>query len=114
MHESTEARWLRRLLSAIVVLLAVIAVELSVMMPPIQGRSEAQVLPDAVRQRAETPILPDSARQRADLIAEQAKANATLERILDQLRTGTVKVKVASTDKDLERAPTLKNKAEAR
>ena len=101
MNESIDSRRLRRLLSAVVVLLAVIAIELSVMMPPVQARSEAQ-------------ILPDSARQRADLLSEQAKTNATLERILDQLRTGTVKVKVASTDKDLERAPASRNKVEVR
>ncbi len=96
-NESLDARWLRRLLSAIVVLLAIIAVELSVMMPPLQAQSCAQ-------------ILPDSARQRADQIAEQIKTNATLERILDQLRTGTVKVKVTSTDKELERPPASKSK----
>jgi hypothetical protein len=101
MSESLDARWLRRLLSAIVILLAIIAVELSVMLPPLQARSYAQ-------------ILPDSARQRADQLAEQVKTNATLERILDQLRTGTVKVKVASTDKDSERAPTSKSKIEVR
>lgn len=113
MSESIDAQWLRRLLSAIVVLLAVIAVELSVMMPPVQARSEAQV-PAPVRQRAEVPMLPDSARQRADLLAEQAKTNTTLERILDQLRTGTVKVTVASTDKELGRGPTSKSKSEVR
>lgn len=101
MSESIDARWLRRLLSAIVVLLAIIAVELSAMLPPCQARTHAQ-------------ILPDSARQRADQLAEQIKTNTNLERILDQLRTGTVKVKVTSTDKDLERAPASKAKIEAR
>jgi hypothetical protein len=84
--EVTNARWLRWSLSAIAALLAVIAVELSALTGPLQPRAMAQI--------------PDSGMQRKQLLDAQGQTNALLEQILDQLRTGPIKVKVVSTDKD--------------
>jgi uncharacterized protein YpmS len=86
MNESTDARWLRLWLSAITVLLAVIAIELSVFMSPIESRALAQI--------------PDSGLQRKQMVDAQDRTNSILEGILQHLRTQAVKVKVVSTDKD--------------
>ena len=94
MNETINTRWLRALLSAIVCLLAVIAIELSVLVAPLQPRACAQI--------------PDSGRQRYELLDAQKKTTASLERILQHLRTQTVKVKVVGTDKDNKRPTTVK------
>ncbi len=94
MNETTNTRWLRALLSAIVCLLAVIAIELSVLMAPVQPRALAQI--------------PDSGKQRYQLLDAQKRTTANLERILQHLRTQTIKVKVVSTDKDNKRPTTRK------
>ena len=94
MNETTNTRWLRALLSAIVCLLAVIALELSVLMGPVQPRALAQI--------------PDSGKQRYELLDAQRKTIATVERILQHLRTQTIKVKVVGTDKDNKRPTTVK------
>lgn len=87
--------WLRRLLTAIVVLLAVIAIELS-------------ALPGSLQPRAVAQVLPDSARQRVEMMSEMAKTTAAIDRILQHLRTQTIKVKVVGADKELESAPVPK------
>ena len=94
MNATTNTRWLRVLLSAIVCLLAVIAIELSVLTAPVQPRALAQI--------------PDSGKQRYQLLDSQKKTTATLERILQHLRTQTIKVKVVGTDKDNKRPTTRK------
>lgn len=98
MNETIDTRWLRTLLSAIVFLLAVIAIELSVLMIPVQPRAYAQI--------------PDSGKQRYELLDAQKKTKATLDRILEHLRTQTIKVKVVSTDKDNKRPTTPKPRPE--
>jgi len=84
--DSMDARWLRWSLTAIALLLAVIAIELSALIGPVQSRAVAQI--------------PDTALQRKHLLEAQEQTNATLDRILQHLRTQTVKVQVVSTDKD--------------
>lgn len=86
MNETLDQRWLRRLLSAIVVLLAVIAVQLGTITGAWTPRAAAQI--------------PDSGRQRQDLIDMQARTNAALDSILEHLRTQTLKVKMVGTDKE--------------
>jgi hypothetical protein len=94
MNQTTHTRWLQALLSAIVCLLAVIAIELSALLGPMQPRALAQI--------------PDSGKQRYELLDAQKKTSANLERILQHLRTQTIKVKVVSTDKDSKRPATVK------
>jgi hypothetical protein len=86
MQESMNARWLRGLLSAIVLLLAVIAIELATLTGPMQPRAMAQI--------------PDSGLQRKQMLEAQDHANLLLDAILQHLRTQTLKVKVVGTDKE--------------
>ena len=97
MNEMSDMRWLKALLSAIVCLLAVIAIELSVLIPPIQSRACAQV--------------PDSGKQRYELLDAQKKTTDVLSQILQHLRTQSIKVKVVGTDKDNKRPATVKTPA---
>lgn len=78
-------RALRMLLTGVVILLGVIAVELS-------DRGPA-ILPSAVAQ------IPDTAKQRADILAEAKRTNDLLGQILDHLRGKSVKVIVTAADK---------------
>ena len=94
MNESMNQRWLRWFLTAIVVLLAVIAIELSALVNPVGSPTFAQV--------------PDSGLQRKQLLDAQMKTNTTLEQIhstlekIDRaLRESTIKVKVVGTDKEV-------------
>jgi hypothetical protein len=81
-----DLRWLRWCLTGIVFLLAVIAIELSALVGPMESRAMAQI--------------PDSGQQRREMLEALHRNNALLEGILTHLRTQTIKVKVASTDKD--------------
>lgn len=85
-HTPTDSRWLRWSLTIIAALLAVIAVELSALLGPVMPRAQAQ--------------LPDSGLQRQQLLEAQARTNQLLEQIVDQLRSGTVKVTLSGTDKE--------------
>jgi len=102
MSENGDRRWLHWLLSAVVLLLAVIAVELSALVRPIEPRAWAQVLPDSARQRQE------SISEQVKMNANIEKVNANLDRILQHLRTQTIKVKVVGTDKDSKNVPAPK------
>lgn len=84
-HEFTLDRFTRRLLLAITVLLTIIAVELWGGRPSLLPVASAQI--------------PDSGKQRYDMIAEAKKTNKLLGEILSHLRTGSVKVVIAPTDK---------------
>lgn len=86
MNQPSHPRWLRWSLTAIAGLLAVIALELSVLLPPLQPSAVAQI--------------PDSGLQRRQQLEAQDKTNLLLDQILQFLRTQTIKVKVVSTDKD--------------
>ena len=92
MNESMNARWLRWSLTAIAVLLGVVAIELSALMGPLAPRANAQI--------------PDSGLQRQQLLETQRQTNATLDHILRHLRTQTIKVKVVGTDKESKRTTT--------
>lgn len=81
-----DSRWLRWCLTGVVVLLAVIAVELSALIGPIIPRAEGQI--------------PDSGAQLQQLIAAQEQSNRILQQILDHLKTGEIKVATPTTDKD--------------
>ena len=72
------------LLTTIAGLLAVVAVELWVGLGE-SGRAQAQI--------------PDTGLQRQQILEEARKTNTVLEKILDHLRTGSVKVKMESADK---------------
>ncbi len=78
-------RGTRLLLTALTVLLAVIAVELWAARPPLVREAQAQI--------------PDSGLQRNVLIDEARRTNKLLEEILDHLQNKPVKVKSADTDK---------------
>ena len=78
-------RAFRILLTGVVILLGVIAVELS-------DRGPA-LLPAAVAQ------IPDTAKQRADILSETKRTNELLGQILDHLRGKSVKVVVTAADK---------------
>lgn len=101
MNEISNARWLRWCLTGILFFLAVIALELSVLTRPIVAEAEAE--PPVAG-----PSLPDSAMQRQDLLAAQRETNNRLDAILQHLRTQTIKVQVAGTDKDSGRPTTRK------
>ena len=72
MNESMNARWLRWSLTAIAVLLGVIAIELSVLTGPLTPRANAQI--------------PDSGLQRQQLLEAHRKTNAKLDHILQHLQ----------------------------
>jgi len=91
MKDSINARWLCWSLTGIAFMLAVIAVELSVLLGPIVPEAKAQI--------------PDSGLQRKQLLASQAKTNATLGQILQHLRTRSIKVEVVGTDKEVKPKP---------
>lgn len=86
MNETMDGRWLRYCLTAIVLLLAVIAIELGAMLSPAMPQTYAQV--------------PDAGRQRRDLLDQQTQTNVRLDSILQALKTGPIKVTVVGTDKD--------------
>ena len=89
MEETTDQRSLRWLLAAIVVFLALIAVELSVLTGSVMPYASAQV--------------PDEGLQRLELLEAQRLTNTRLEQILRHLQTQTIKVEVTGTDKDPKR-----------
>jgi hypothetical protein len=84
-NRNADMRWLRWGLSAIAFLLALIVLELSVFVGPLQPRAQAQ--------------LPDSGAQLNVLIDGQKQINQTLQQILDQLRAGEIKVALSGADK---------------
>ena len=84
-HECTLDRFTRGLLLVLTVLLAVIAIELWAARPSMTPAAMAQV--------------PDSGAQRNQMIEETRRTNQLLEQILDHLKTKTVKVKMADTDR---------------
>lgn len=86
MANATDMRWLRRFLACITLLLAVIAVELSVLVGPIQPRAAAQI--------------PDSGLQRQEILAASNRTNQLLGELVQHLKTQVIKVKVVGTDKD--------------
>jgi len=79
------ARRTHVLLACIVVLLGVIAVELSDRLPTPVSTAVAQI--------------PDTARQRQDIVNETKRTNDLLAQILDHLRGKPVKVVIESPDK---------------
>ncbi len=81
-----DLRWLRWGLAAIAFLLTLVAVELSVLIGPVQSRAQAQI--------------PDSGAQFNQLIEGQKQLQRTAQQILDQLRTGEIKVTVGGTDRE--------------
>lgn len=83
-HVITVDRFTGFLLTSIVGLLAIIAVELWVGLSA-AGRAVAQI--------------PDTGLQRQLIVEEGRKTNALLEKILEHLRSGSVKVKLESADK---------------
>ncbi len=85
-HAHTDMRWLRWSLAAIALLLMVIAVELSVLVGPLQPRAQAQI--------------PDSGAQLMQLIEGQKVTNQILAQILDHLRTREIKARLIDTDKN--------------
>ena len=97
MNGSMNDRWLRWSLTAIAGLLVVIAAELSVLIGPVLPRAHAQI--------------PDGGKQRKELLEAQRKTNATLESILQHLRTQTIKVEVVGTDKETRKATASKPRA---
>jgi hypothetical protein len=86
MNESLNTRWLRWSLTGIFLSLVVIALELAVLIGPIESRAMGQI--------------PDSGLQRKQLLETQDRSNFLLESILQHLRTQTLKVKVVGTDKE--------------
>ncbi|GMV98762.1 MAG: hypothetical protein HRF43_20810 [Phycisphaerae bacterium] len=88
----SDLRWLRWSLSAIALLLAVIAVQLSALIGPVIPRAAAQ-----------SP--PDSGAQLFKLIEAQTRTNQILQQILDHLRSGEIKVAIPTTDKQDRGAP---------
>lgn len=92
MKDTMNTRWLRWCLTAIVVLLAIIAIELSALV----GGMDAP----ATAQETATAAFPDTTRQRLQLLDEQRRTTEELRRIREQLRSGTIKVRTVSTDKE--------------
>ena len=84
-QEFTLDRCTRGLLTAITILLAVIAVEL--------WGGRPSMLPAARGQ------IPDSGLQRQQLTVEMRRSNDLLGQILEHLRTKAIKVKMETTDK---------------
>ncbi len=93
-----DSRWLRWSLTAIVALLAVIAVELSVLLPSVEARAQAG--------------LPDAAFQRKQLLEAQEKTTGAVERVLKHLQSGTVKVRMEGTDKESKAKSGVKGSAQ--
>jgi len=73
--------------------LAIVAVLLALIAIPIWSGS-VSVLPTAVAQ------IPDTGLQRKQLIDEQRRSNELLEQILETLQSRTIKVYVATSDKE--------------
>ena len=94
MNDSMNQRWLRWSLTAVVVLLGLIAIELSAVVGPLGSSAYAQV-PDSGLQRKQ--LLDGQVRMNNEL----AKANNTLNQIRQILQERTIKVKVVGTDKEL-------------
>jgi uncharacterized protein YpmS len=86
-HEVHLDRLTRGVLCLLTALLVVIAVELWVAMPSSAPAAMAQI--------------PDTGLQRQQIVEETRRTNQLLEQILEQLKTGTVKVKWESADKPL-------------
>lgn len=78
-------RAIRILLTVIVVLLAIIALELWHVSPNMMPAAQAQI--------------PDSGLQRNKMLDESRQTNALLSDILEHLRTKAVKVEMQRTDK---------------
>jgi hypothetical protein len=97
MSMTSDLRWIRRLLAAIVVLLVVIIFKLSALTGPLQSRAVAQI--------------PDSGLQRMQLLDGQRKIHRSIEALLQHLRTQVIKVKVVGTDKDSEASSQRKRSA---
>lgn len=89
MQQSNDMRWLVRILTGILFMLTVIAVELSALIPTANRQVHAQGTAVELRR----PEL-------LELAQSQNKATATLDRILQHLKTEAIKVKVVGTDKD--------------
>jgi hypothetical protein len=104
MSDSLNSRWIRWSLGAIVLLLAVIAMQLSVLTGPMIPAARAQT-PEV------KPPLPDSAKQRNEMLDAQKQTNATLDSILHVLRTQTIKVQIAGTDKEGKRTSAVPPRA---
>ncbi len=92
MKESLNTRWLRWSLSAIALMLAVIAVQLSVLV--------GSGIPTAAAQDVERKPFLDTTRQRLDLLNEQRATTAELKRILQQLQSGKTKVQVVEDSRE--------------
>ncbi len=84
-HTVVPDRYTRLLLTAITVLLTVIAIELWAERPPLVREARAQI--------------PDSGLQRNVMIDEARRTNKLLEEILDHLKNKPIKVKSVDTDK---------------
>ena len=97
MSTTSDLRWIRRFLAAIVVLLAVIVFELSALTGPLLPRAMAQI--------------PDSGLQRIQLLDGQRRIHRSVEALLQHLRTQVIKVRVVSTDKDSEATSQRKRSA---
>lgn len=80
----TFDRFTRSILVTLTLLLAVIAVELWIGLAD-RNTASAQI--------------PDTGLQRQHIVDETRRTNQLLEQILDQLRTGTMKVRPESADK---------------
>jgi hypothetical protein len=78
-------RYTRLLLTALVVLLSMIAVELWVALPGGVPSAHAQI--------------PDTAMQRQQIAQESQRTNDLLQKILDHLKTGSIKVRMETADK---------------
>lgn len=92
MSETMNARWLRWCLTAIVVLLALIALQLSALVRNGDGQAMAQ--------DDTSTSFPNTTRQRLELLDEQRRTTEELRRILTHLKSGTIKVQSVSTDKE--------------
>lgn len=75
----------RRLLTALVALLSVIAVELWVLRPGGPAAARAQI--------------PDTALQRQNIVEETKRTNALLEQILDHLKSKPIRVTFGADEK---------------
>lgn len=87
MHQSNIRldRYTRGVMTALVMLLSIIAVELWVALPSAVPSAQAQI--------------PDTGLQRQQIVQETQRTNELLQKILDHLKTGTVKVRLETADK---------------